>query len=362
MDSADWKRHKELENIEFHNARLEQKRYCFNNNVFIFEQGLYETPKSLSSVSINDGTWLRFQTKCKGGKQIHIKNIKKDFRKIIRSYACFLRAVGVDNENAMLFYILDFITYYISFYRGGNIYNWKNNSWEQVEGLKVDFNKTIKLVIEIIKWAIKKDIKDIDTTKFVDTRSRKAPEIPNSANGKISKSVKMKMVKSDENKELYERINTMYNPDLSNEENCKIINVSKPTLIKWKKANATESKEDRINRLYNKNLSWKENEEIIGYSRNTIKKYLKVETDSEEIEHKIIIKMEKEHKFENKIDTSSEHEHHIIIKADEIERDLNSDFSDDWCRTIFGDEYMKELERERERKEKFYSKFEGFDF
>lgn len=352
MKNSTWRLQKEIENRLFCSARLEQKRYCIKNNVFIYINGLYETPKRMDSIAINDGTWLKFQTKCKGGQQIHIKNLKTDYRKVIRSYACFLRAVGVDDINAMLFYILDFTTYYISFYRGGNFYNYKTNSWEHQDGLKINFDKTIKLIYEVMKWVLNKDVKDIDVSAFVDKRKRKAPEIFNATNGNMSKSIKMKIVKQDENKEIYERISKMYNPELSNEENCKIICCSEPTLIKWKKAN-TETKEERINRLYNKNLSWKENEDIIGYSRNTIKKYLKEEV----VEMESNINMNIKPKIEKKMEIANE-----PIKIKEVERDVELDLDDDWCRKMFGDDFMAELEREKARNERVYSKFEGFDF
>lgn len=356
MKNSDWLRKKEIENNLFNSAKLAKKKFCSDNGIFIYDC-LYETHKENDKVNVNDGTWLKFQIKCKDGNQIHIKNIKKDYRQVIRSYACFLRAVGVDNEHAMEYYILHFTTYYISFYAGGKFYNGKTNRVEIKEGLKINYAKTINLIRSVIKWVMKKDISDIDTTKFVDNRKRKAPEL-NIANSRLSKSKKMRMIKQDENKELYERIEKLYNPDLTNEENCKIINVCEHTLIKWKKANNTESKEERVNRLYNPNLSWKKNEEIIGLSRNTIKKYLI--NKEEDINNKDVIMIAVENNFKE-------------VKQEEIKQESKTEpvvegkldlENDDLLSKIFGNDFFAALEEEKAKWDKFEDDktFKGFDF
>ena len=354
MKNSDWFKKKEKENNLFNSAKLAKKKFCSDNGIFIYDC-LYETPKAKDKVSVNDGTWLKFQTKCKGGNQIHIKNIKKDYRQVIRSYACFLRAVGVDNEHAMEYYILHFTTYYISLYTGGNFYNWKTNRVERKEGLKINYAKTINLIHSVIKWVMNKDISDIDISKFIDTRKRKAPEL-NIANSRLEKSHKMRIVKQDENKELYERIEKLYNPDLTNEENCKIINVCEHTLIKWKKVN-TESKEERINRLYNPNLSWKKNEEIIGLSRNTIKKYL---INKEDIGNKSVIMLAVENNFKEvkQEERKAESKNEPVVEG---KLDLEND---DLLSKIFGSEFFKSIEEEKAKWDKFedHKTFKGFDF
>ena len=349
----EWLKHKEKENNMFYRARLVQKQFCMKNKIFIYPNGLYETPKVLDdkvAVKEEGDIWLRFQTKCKGGKQIHIKNIKEDYRSVLESYASFLRATGVDNESAMLFYMLDFTTYYISFYSGETYYNWKNNRYEHKDGLRIDFMKSLKLMYDVIKWAMKKDVKDIDISKFIDKRKRKSPEIyePNS---RLRKSKKIKLVKQDENKELYERITILYNPELSVKDNCEKIGCSKPILIKWKKENF-ESTEEKIVRMYNPLLSKAENCRIINCDKNTLNKYIKkhnlsnivMEVEEKIVEENIEIEMieEKEEEFNGKLDLDN----------------------DDLLSEIFGNDFFKSVEEEKARWAKFEDEktFKGFDF
>jgi hypothetical protein len=324
------------------------------NKIFIYPNGLYETPKELDKVAVKEegDIWLRFQTKCKGGKQIHIKNIKEDYRSVLESYACFLRAVGVNNESAMLFYMLDFTTYYISFYSGETYYNWKNNRYEHKDGLKIDFMKSLKLMYDVIKWIMKKDVKDIDISKFIDKRKRKSPEIyePNS---RLRKSKKIKLVKQDENKELYERIAILYNPELSVKDNCEKIGCSKPILIKWKKANF-ESTEEKIVRMYNPLLSKAENCRIINCDKNTLNKYIKKHNLSN-----------MELKFEEKIveENIEEIESYFEEKEEEFSDKLDLE-NDELLSKIFGSEFFILFEEEKARWDKFEDDktFKGFDF
>ena len=81
-------------------------------------------------------------------------------------------------------------------------------------------------------------------------------------------------MKQDENKELYERIASLYNPELSIKDNCETIGCSRPILIKWKKENF-ESTEEKIVRMYNPLLSKAENCRIINCDKNTLNKYIK---------------------------------------------------------------------------------------
>jgi hypothetical protein len=357
MKNSDWLRHKENENLLFYKTRLEQKQFCMQNKIFIYINGLYETPIELSEqnkvVEKKEGEiWLKFNIKCKGGKQIHIKNIKKNYRSVLRSYACFLRALGVDNEHAMLFYMLDFTTYYISFNSGSNFYNWKNNRYEHKEGLKIDFRKTVELMCDVIKWIMKKDVKDIDVSKFIDKRNKKAPQI-SEACGRLAKSKKIKLIKEYENKELYERIKNLYNPELSNKENCKNIGCSEPILIKWKKKNF-ESIEEKIVRLYNPMLSKAENCRIINCDKNTLNKYIKKHNLSN-----IVMEVSEEKIVEENIEIESD----IEEKEEEFSDKL--DFTnDELLSKIFGNEFFTLFEEEKARWDKFEDNktFKGFDF
>lgn len=188
--------------------------------------------------------------------------MKKDYRKCIRSYASFLRADGIDNVDEMLYYILHFTFWHISFNRV----------------LTITYDKTRPIIDEVIKWIMKKDIEKVDKSKFIDPRKIAAPnEICNGAIRKARKSEKISITRQTQKLLTDKRISEMYNPDLTIEENCANIGVKPTRLKQWKRENADsiENIEDKVKRLYNPKLSWAKNAEVIGYSVNTIKKYVK---------------------------------------------------------------------------------------
>lgn len=360
MKKSDWEKFKERENREFYLIRKDFLMDCRKKHILVYEH-LLETHKDRTVVAVNDGSWLIFRTKGKNGKQIQIKNLKTDLRKILRCYACFLRAVGVDDERAMMYYFYDFITYNVSFYSGKIIFNNKTGKFEQKEGLKIDAIKTGKMMYGIVRWAIKKDISEINVNKFKDKRKRIAPE-NNISNTRLSKSLKQKMLRENDTKELYDRIQELYDENKSLKENVVAIGCDKKTLIKWKKQNC-ESKEQKINRLYNPELTMKENVKIIGYSRNTILKYLN--QSNEIVENNDIIVEDNDNvidinseRFENlKAKIQNNNSMKNIIEAFKIEKENieeeKVDLQDDsFCWDVFGEEFMQEIEKERERKER----------
>ena len=262
MTNSNWERYLKREHPDFHRALLKQLVACRQQHIFVSEKGRYETPKEKYVVSVKDGTWLIFHPRRKNGKRVHIKNMKKDYRKCIRSYASFLRADGIDNVDEMLYYILHYTYYHISFNRV----------------LTITYDETRPIIDEIIKWIMKKDIEKVDKSKFIDTRKIVAPnEICNGAIRKARKSEKISITRQTQKLLTDKRISEMYNPDLTIEENCANIGVKPTRLKQWKRENADsiESIEDKVKRLYNPELSWTKNAEIIGYSVNTIKKYVK---------------------------------------------------------------------------------------
>ena len=261
MTNSNWERYLKREHPDFHRALLKQLVACRQQHIFVSEKGRYETPKEKYVVSVKDGTWLIFHPRRKNGKRVHIKNMKKDYRKCIRSYASFLRADGIDNADEMLYYILHYTYYHISFNRV----------------LTITYDETRPIIDEIIKWIMKKDIEKVDKSKFIDTRKIVAPnEICNGAIRKARKSEKISITRQTQKLLTDKRISEMYNPDLTIEENCANIGVKPTRLKQWKRENADsiESIEDKVKRLYNPELSWTKNAEIIGYSVNTIKKYV----------------------------------------------------------------------------------------
>ena len=264
LSNSEWLKYLRREHDDFYLAMLRQRSACFQQGIRVCIDGRYETPKEKYRVSVNDGNWLIFHPRRKGGKRVHINNMKKNYRKCIRSYASFLRADGIDNADEMRYYILHYTFWHISFNRMLK---------------KITYDKTSPIIDEVIKWIMKKEISEVDKTEFIDPRKIAAPdEICNGAIRKARKSEKIKLTKQVQRKLTDKEIAEKYNPDLTDKENAANINIGLTRLKEWKKEyiNSIESKEDRVKRLYDPSLSWAKNEEIIGYSINTIKKYLKM--------------------------------------------------------------------------------------
>ena len=407
LNNSKWERYLKREHSDFHSALLRQLVACRQQHIFVSDKGRYETPKEKYKVAVNNGSWLIFHPRCKGGHRVHINNMKKNYRKCIRSYASFLRADGVDNVDEMLYYILHYTYYHISFYRG----------------LKITYDKTKPIIDEVIKWIMKKGIEKVDKSEFIDSRKMAAPnEICNGCIRKARKSEKISVVRQTKKLLTDKEIAAKYNPDLTIAENCANIGIKPTRLKQWKRENADsiESIEDKVKRLYNPLLSWAKNKEIIGCSINTIKKYIKMDEpiavdgiaklDTAEFENQveecldidnadICITMEESIEVNNfgttELDTADdeliswvmeydftedvgrentdnnegvEHkvkqEESIAVDIETIEletADSDNQFegrldidNDDYCRWLFGDEFMENIEREKEINARLY--------
>ena len=407
LNNSKWERYLKREHSDFYIALMRQLVACRQQHIFVSDKGRYETPKEKYKVVVNDGSWLIFHPRCKGGHRVHINNMKKNYRKCIRSYASFLRADGVDNVDEMLYYILHYTYYHISFYRG----------------LKITYDKTRPIIAEVIKWIMKKDIEKVDKSEFIDSRKMAAPnEICNGCIRKARKSEKISVVRKTKKLLTDKEIAAKYNPDLTIAENCANIGVKPTRLKQWKRENldSIESIEDKVKRLYNPSLSWAKNAKIIGHSINTIKKYVNMEEpiavdgiaelDTAEFENHVedcfdmdnddnCITMEEsievnvfgrteldtedsefiswvmESDFTDEVesmnddnDESIEHKEKkeepiaIDIETTELETaDSDNQFegrldidNDDYCRWLFGDEFMENIEREKEINARLY--------
>ena len=271
LTNSEWLKYLRREHEDFYLAFLRQRSACYQQGIRVSMDGRYETPKEKYKVCVNDGSWLIFHPRRKGGKRVHIKNMKKDYRKCIRSYASFLRADGIDNVDEMLYYILHYTFWHISFNRMLK---------------KISYDNTRPMIDEVIKWIMKKDIDKVDKSEFIDPRKTAAPnEISTKLGGigKARKSEKIRAVRQAQRKLTDMEIAEKYNPDLTIKENAANIGIGLTRLKEWKKEyiNSVESIEDKVKRLYDPSLSWKKNAKIIGHSVNTIKKYIMMEETME---------------------------------------------------------------------------------
>ena len=271
LTNSEWLKYLRREHEDFYLAFLRQQSVCYQQGIRVSMDGRYETPKEKYKVCVNDGSWLIFHPRRKGGKRVHIKNMKKDYRKCIRSYASFLRADGIDNVDEMLYYILHYTFWHISFNRMLK---------------KISYDNTRPMIDEVIKWIMKKDIDKVDKSEFIDPRKTAAPnEIITKLGGigKARKSEKIRVVRQAQRKLTDMEIAEKYNPDLTIKENAANIGIGLTRLKEWKKEyiNSVESIEDKVKRLYDPSLSWTKNAKIIGNSVNTIKKYIMMEETME---------------------------------------------------------------------------------
>lgn len=271
LTNSEWLKYLRREHEDFYLAFLRQRSACYQQGIRVSMDGRYETPKEKYKVCVNDGSWLIFHPRRKGGKRVHINNMKKDYRKCIRSYASFLRADGIDNVDEMLYYILHYTFWHISFNRMLK---------------KISYDNTRPMIDEVIKWIMKKDIDKVDKSEFIDPRKTAVPnEIITKLGGigKARKSEKIRVVRQAQRKLTDMEIAEKYNPDLTIKENATNIGIGLTRLKEWKKEyiNSVESIEDKVKRLYDPSLSWKKNAKIIGHSVNTIKKYIMMEETME---------------------------------------------------------------------------------
>lgn len=273
IDNINWERKLQRENPDFFKALCEQYRFCLDNNIEVNKNGRYETPKDDLTVNIKgDKLWLKFNIRCKGGNRIRINSFnidseKNDFRNVISAYVTYLRLDGVSNKDEMLYYVIHFIFYNISF----------------ANYLEVSYNKTKPLIDNLIDWILQKDISKIEIKEnIIDKRKVVAPKLKNieGRDFKMSKSDKIKEAQKHRKILTDKMIAEKFNPYLTDKENCEIIGVKIRRLQQWKKQERengeTKNKLEKIKELYNPNLSLKKNCEVIGVgSVNTLKKYLK---------------------------------------------------------------------------------------
>ena len=84
LSNSQWLKYLMKEHKDFYCALREQRSACLQQRIRVDDKGRYETPKEKYKVSVNDGSWLVFHPRRKGGKRVHIQNMKKNYRKCIR--------------------------------------------------------------------------------------------------------------------------------------------------------------------------------------------------------------------------------------------------------------------------------------
>lgn len=221
MKTNDFKKIAENLNPTFFKAMKTKKSECLTQGIRVYSDGMYETVKEKNKISYNDGSWIKFYERCKGGKMLLVSDIKDNYRNILRCYCYFLRLIGVENKDVMMYYILHYTTYSIKFNKK----------------LNITYEKTEKLIEEVIDEVKKTSIDTIkEKSNFIDDREIIIPDeiIVNGVVKTLNKSEKTKYIREYFGSKTTEKISKLYNPELTDKENCLIIGCSINTLKKYK--------------------------------------------------------------------------------------------------------------------------------
>jgi ribosomal protein L20A (L18A) len=117
--------------------------------------GLYETPKvyNENGVSFNDGTWLIYNTCRITDKKFRGKVFcltKKQLLEYLYGYMCFLKKVGVEERDEMIYHAICYLIYKLTYRKG----------------LFKDTKANIEILKALATSVIKKDIDDIKCSRI----------------------------------------------------------------------------------------------------------------------------------------------------------------------------------------------------
>ena len=168
--------------------------------------GLYETPKVYdeNGVAYNDGTWLVYNTcrvsNAKFRGKIFCKN-KQQLLEYLYGYMCFLKKVGVEERDEMIYHAICYIIYKLTYRKG----------------LFRDTNASIEKLKELATSVIKKDVEDIKCSRVDKRKCCLDPKIKKTMTTGQKTSLQKKAQKQMKD----ELIEKWYDPGLSIRENVK---------------------------------------------------------------------------------------------------------------------------------------------
>jgi hypothetical protein len=117
--------------------------------------GLYETPKHYdeNGVAYNDGTWLIYNT-CRVNEnrfrgKVFCKT-KKQLLEYLYGYMCFLKKVGVEERDEMIYHAICYLIYKLTYRKG----------------MFKDSKQSIEKLIELATSVIKKESVDINCSRI----------------------------------------------------------------------------------------------------------------------------------------------------------------------------------------------------
>lgn len=181
--------------------------YEYKRRVQQHPYGMYETPKVYdeNGVAFNDGSWLIYNTCRVADDKFRGKvfcKTKKQIVEYIYGYMCFLKKVGVQERDEMIYHAICYIIYKLTYRRG------------LFPESKKNIEKLIELAVSVLKKA-PEDIKctRVDRRKFcLDPKIKKMKTTgqKTSMQKKVQKQMKDDLIKKWYDPGLSVRKNVMY--------------------------------------------------------------------------------------------------------------------------------------------------------
>ena len=168
--------------------------------------GLYESPKVYDEkgIAYNDGTWLIYNTcRIKGGKFRGrlFCGTKKQLLEYLYGYMCFLKKVGVDERDEMIYYSIGYII----------------NKLTYRKGLFPDSKQNMEKLKELAKSVLKKEIEEVTCARADKRNSCLDPKIKKSMTTAQKTSIQKKAQKQQKD----DLIKQWYDPGKSVRGNVK---------------------------------------------------------------------------------------------------------------------------------------------
>ena len=168
--------------------------------------GLYESPKVYDEkgIAYNDGTWLIYNTcRIKGGKFRGrlFCGTKKQLLEYLYGYMCFLKKVGADERDEMIYYSIGYII----------------NKLTYRKGLFPDSKQNMEKLKELAKSVLKKEIEEVTCARADKRNSCLDPKIKKSMTTAQKTSIQKKAQKQQKD----DLIKQWYDPGKSVRGNVK---------------------------------------------------------------------------------------------------------------------------------------------
>lgn len=251
------------------------------------------------------------------------KIMTTSYKDLLYKYFLFLRSDGIDNPLLLKLFAVKFMIdkfEYRHLVYSGKVNEKTGKKIYVYEEYEPEYGKLEPVIDGLIGSVLNKEIDDDTRKQFEVSTCCVVNSVGRTEFGGVYRKVKCQK-QSDARKgrkaATDNKINSLYDPSLTMQENADMIGVSLNTLKRWKKENKGESLKDRINRLYDWNKSLRENIKIIGCSQHSIEKYL--------VKPEIEVRNEDDDWLDNMLNEDKNKYESSSIKNKEIETTLSEE-------------------------------------